>query len=105
MQPMPMPTYAFFVQASGRPFRLHLGAEQAVEIDLQQVERRVPMNARYECFSLLFRLPDGLALPQALYSLSVPDGDAWDLLLTPVAPDADGRTCLEAVFHREKAQA
>ena len=99
------PDYQYFAQASARPFRLRLGLGQAVDIDLQQVERRVPMNARYECFSLLFLLPVGLVLPQALYRVSGPDGDAWDLLLTPVTPDADGRACLEAVFHREQAQA
>ncbi|MES2821619.1 MAG: hypothetical protein V4812_21810 [Pseudomonadota bacterium] len=100
-----MPSYDYFARATGRPFRLLLDAEQTLEIELRQVEPRVPMNARYECFSLLFRLPQGLVLPQALYSLSGPDGDAWDLLLTPVAPDADGRACLEAVFHREKVLA
>ena len=101
----PMPSYEYFAQATGRPFRLQVELEQIVDIELQQVDRRVPMNARYECFSLQFLLPQGLALPQALYRLSGPDGATWELLLTPVRPDADGRSCLEAVFHREKAQA
>lgn len=99
------PTYDYFTQATGSPFRLQLDPEHSVDIELQLVEQRVPMNVRYECFSLLFRMPEGLALPQALYRLHGPDGGNWDLLLTPVRPDADGRPCLEAVFHREKAQA
>ncbi len=100
-----MPSYHYFSQATGRPFLLQLGPEQALEIELQQVDMRVPMNARYECFALLFLLPAGHALPQMLYRLSGPEGDAWDLLLTPVRVDGEGRAYLEAVFHREKAQA
>lgn len=100
-----MPSYQYFAQATGQHFVLQLGAEQALEIELQQVESRVPMNARYECFSLLFLLPAGYALPQALYRLSGPEGESWELLLTPVRADGEGRAYLEAVFHREKAQA
>ena len=101
----PMPTYDYFLQASGCSFRLYLAPEHSLDVELQHVEQRVPMNTRYECFSLLFRMPEGLALPQALYQLHGPDGGNWELLLTPVRPDAEGRPCLEAVFHREKALA
>lgn len=100
-----MPSHEHFARTTGQTFGLRLGPEQCVAIELQQVEQRVPMNIRYECFSLLFLLPAGLALPQALYHLSGPEGETWELLLTPVRPDASGRPCLEAVFHREKAQA
>ncbi|MCD1638526.1 hypothetical protein K7H92_07380 [Pseudomonas stutzeri] len=99
-----LPSYDYFTRAAGSLFRLQLNPEHGVDIELQQVEQRVPMNARYECFSLLFRLPEGLDLPQALYRLHGPDGSNWELLLTPVRPDAGGR-CLEAVFHREKSLA
>lgn len=100
-----MPSYQYFAQATGCSFFLQMGPDQALEIELQQAESRVPMSARYECFSLLFLLPAGHALPQALYRLSGPEGEAWELLLTPVRADGEGRACLEAVFHREKAQA
>lgn len=101
----PSPSHDYFARVQGRAFALQLDAERTLAIELQQVERRVPMNARYECFSLLFLLPAGNALPQALYRLSGPEGATWELLLTPVRPNADGRPCLEAVFHREKAMA
>lgn len=100
-----LPSYQYFAQATGRAFLLQTEPGQALEIELQHVESRVPMSARYECFALLFLLPAGHALPQALYRLSGPEGDAWELLLTPVRADGEGRACLEAVFHREKAQA
>ncbi|HLD68801.1 MAG TPA: hypothetical protein VJA19_22515 [Pseudomonas sp.] len=100
-----MPSYQYFTQTLGRSFLLQVEPGQALEIELQQVESRVPMSARFECFALLFLLPAGQALPQALYPLSGPEGDTWELLLTPVRADGEGRACLEAVFHREKAQA
>lgn len=98
----PLPTYEFFVQASPHPFCLHQGVEQGLEIELQHVELRVPMSAGYECFSLLFRLPAEVHLPQAVYRLGQGQ-HLWDLLMTPTRPDAAGRQGFEAIVHREKA--
>ncbi|NQD96316.1 hypothetical protein HP532_27020, partial [Pseudomonas sp. CrR25] len=93
-----IPSFEYFAHSMGRSFDLQTGPGQSVPLELQQVEQRVPMNARYECFSLLFLLPPGLDLPQALYCLAGPQGERWEVLLTPVRPDSSGRSCLEAVY-------
>jgi hypothetical protein len=101
----PLPEREYFANAAGVTFMLQRGSDQAVEIELQQVDQRVPMNARFECFSLLFLVPAGISLPQAVYRLTSPENEAFDLLLAPVRPDVDGRPCMEAVIHREKKEA
>ncbi|MET1077872.1 MAG: hypothetical protein ABWY06_07610 [Pseudomonas sp.] len=100
-----LPSYEYFLQARGRLFALLLGPEQALEVELHQVDQGVAMNARYECFSLLFLLPTGHALPQDQYRVRGQPGEEWDLMLTPVRSVVEQRPCLEAVFHREKALA
>ena len=97
------PSLEYFARATGSTFTLELKARPAGQAELKSVDQRVPMSEAHECFSLLFVLPSGVELPQALYTLRPADSaDAWDLLMTPVRPEADGRRCLEAVFHRHK---
>jgi ribosomal protein S18 acetylase RimI-like enzyme len=66
---------------------------------------RLYQRLGFECFSLLFLVPAGISLPQAVYRLTSPENEAFDLLLAPVRPDAGGRPCMEAVIHREKKEA
>ena len=97
------PSLEYFAGAMGSTFTLELQARPAAQVELKCVDQRVAMSEAHECFSLLFVLPAGVELPQALYTLRPDDGaDAWELLMTPVRPEADGRRCLEAVFHRHK---
>ena len=97
-----LPSFDYFVAHQGSPFCLSLVGGQSVTLELREVSQRIAMSERYECFSLDFRLPPGLALGQGLYRVGGPCGNAWELLLTPLLPDRQGRHCLEAVFHREK---
>lgn len=97
-----LPTFDYFVANQGSPFCLELPGGQSVTLELQRVSQRTAMSERYECFSLDFRLPPGLALGQDLYRLGGPCGGAWELLLTPTLPDRQGQHYLEAVFHRER---
>jgi hypothetical protein len=100
-----LPSHDRFARAAGQTFRIRWGTDGAIEAELRRVDARVPMNERHECFSLLFALPPGVALPQALYHVGGPEGIECALMLTPVRPEPDGRTCLEAVFHRLKTSA
>lgn len=100
-----LPTFDYFVAAQGRPFGLTLADGQSLSLELHEVSQGSAMSEQYECFSLAFRLPPGLALAQGLYRLGGPCGGAWDLLLTPTLPDRQGQHFLEAVFHREKPAA
>jgi hypothetical protein len=54
-------------------------------------ERRVP-------FSLLFRVPPGLALTQRIYALEHPTLGRLDIFLVPIRQDVDGLV-VEAVFN------
>lgn len=97
-----LPTFDYFLANQGGPFHLSLPGGQSVAIELHGVSQRIAMSDRYECFSLDFRLPAGLALGQELYRVGGPCGSVWELLLTPTLPDSQGRHYLEAVFHRER---
>ena len=98
-----LPSLEYFAAATGSTFTLDLQAQPAAHAELKSVDMRMAMNGAHECFSLLFVLPSGVELPQALYTVRPPgSADAWQLLMTPVRPEADGRRCLEAVFHRRK---
>lgn len=97
-----LPSHDRFARATGQVFRLQLPPDHGFDAELQRVDARVPMNDRYECFALLFALPPGIALPQALYRVAGPEGIDCELMLTPAGPGADGRPCLQAVFHRAK---
>lgn len=98
-----LPSLDYFTGAAGRTFTLHLQPHPPVQAELKSVDRQIAMSNAHECFSLLFVLPSGIELPQALYTLrAAGNEDAWELLMTPVRLEADGRRCLEAVFHRRK---
>lgn len=101
----PLPDYRYFAGARGNHFSLSIEpGVPGTEVELQEVEAGIPLSDHHECFTLLFLLPAGGIPPQALYQLTGPDGQAWQLLMTPVRPDASGRPCLEAVIHRDKTE-
>lgn len=86
MQSIPFQEY--FSRAEGATFHVQSGPEQRIEARLRSVERHSAMNTRFECFSLVFQLPEDIALPQALYSVTDRDGRTCDLLLAPMKADA-----------------
>jgi len=77
----------------------------SLPVTLVEVNQGTAMNARYECFNLVFAQPPGYRLPQHTYSLRSPDDQQLpELLLCPIGPEEDGeRHLLQAVFHRLKA--
>lgn len=81
-------------------FVLQLTPEQGLKVNLLQVREGVAMNQDHECYSLLLALPHGVSLPQEVFNLFGPGREQpWTLLMTPMAPEPDGRHVLEAVIH------
>ncbi|TRO14972.1 hypothetical protein EQ836_12465 [Ectopseudomonas mendocina] len=97
-----MPTRKTLENAQGERFLLWVGADQAIEVELLDVQENKAMTPRHECFSVLFALPQSLFLPQAVYRLAPSGDEGWQLLMTPNRPAADGRHTLAAVFHWER---
>ncbi|TKC91197.1 hypothetical protein FAZ69_07515 [Trinickia terrae] len=95
---MSVPTHAALVAAIGQPFAFALPDGGAVEAHLVAAPLGVPMDDDYVCYSAIFQLPFGVHLPQAVFRITAPGGDAWDLLATPTRP-ADGHATLTAVMH------
>lgn len=98
-----MPSRAELEQADAHGFVLQIAPEQGIRVSLAGTFDEVAMNGRFECYSLLLALPEGVSLPSEVYRLFGPEGQQWLLLMTPVLPGADGRHLLEAVIHREIA--
>ncbi|HDS1679053.1 TPA: hypothetical protein QEM39_000524 [Pseudomonas putida] len=98
-----VPSQAELERADPQGFVLQVAPGQGIRVTLAGVYPEVAMNERYECYSFVLSLPEGVALPSQVYRLFGPEQQAWLLLLTPVMPGADGRPLLEAVIHREKA--
>ncbi|TPK71806.1 hypothetical protein FKO01_50250 [Mesorhizobium sp. B2-3-3] len=89
-------TKSDFEQAVGTAFTTTIG-ERPIALELTDV-RAIPASPRPGGgFSLLFRGPRDVALPQATYSLAG-KGGAHDIFIVPVAADAAGRL-YEAVFN------
>ena len=74
-----------------------------MDVNLIEVEvRKLPAAAGQpprsrEPFSLLFRGPLDVVLPQRIYPLEHPDMGRFELFLVPIGPDAEGMR-YEAVF-------
>ncbi|MEI9415168.1 DUF6916 family protein [Mesorhizobium sp. Cs1321R2N1] len=80
----------------GTTFAVTLG-ERSIALELTDV-RPIPASPRPGGgFSLLFKGPVDVALPQATYSLAG-KGCTHDIFIVPVAADAAGRV-YEAVFN------
>lgn len=98
-----VPSQARLQAVVGRTFNIET-ADVPVPVVLQAVHPGVSMNELYTCYSAQFVLPEGMGGPQGTYRIRHPDGQAWDLFMTPVMPAADGRHRLQAVFHYEIAR-
>ena len=96
-------THATFAPLLGQTFHcqvspdtgvdMHLIAAQLLTADTtsqEQAQRRLP-------FSLLFRGPKGIVLPQCIYTLSHTTLGTFGLFLVPIGPDAEGMR-YEAIF-------
>ncbi|TPM27945.1 hypothetical protein FJ967_29985 [Mesorhizobium sp. B2-3-4] len=87
---------ADFEQAIGQAFVIDTGGGR-ITLELSAVNRIDASPRPGGGFSLLFRGPREIALPQAIYSLAGAGG-VHDIFIVPVAADANGRT-YEAVFN------
>jgi hypothetical protein len=87
-----------FAPFEGRDFQIHTGA---VPIKLQLSSAKLLGHKRQEAprdpFSLTFRGPQGLRLPQRIYPLSCEGFGEIELFITQVADGAQGSE-FEAVF-------
>lgn len=87
---------ADFEQAIGQAFTIDAG-QQRISLELSAVTRIASSPREGGGFSLMFRGPREIALPQATYRLTG-NGVAHDIFIVPVAADAAGRL-YEAVFN------
>lgn len=90
-------TVATFTPLVGEVFRLDPGdGSQMTDLRLAEATSSAP-GATREQFSLVFRGPPGVVLPQQIYPLEHDGLGAFELFLVPIGADAAGVT-YEAVF-------
>ena len=87
---------ADFEQAIGQAFTIETGSGQ-IALELSAVNRIASSPRPGGGFSLMFRGPRDIALPQATYRLAGKSG-VHEIFIVPVAADAAGRL-YEAVFN------
>jgi hypothetical protein len=89
-------TAADFEQAIGQAFTIETGSGQ-IALELSAVNRIASSPRPDGGFSLMFKGPRDIALPQATYRFTGKSG-VHDIFIVPVAADAAGRI-YEAVFN------
>lgn len=96
-------TYDDFAGREGEGFDVTVGKAPAVPLVLAEATEgtqpggRGPEGQERLQFSLVFRGPEGSALPQGIYRLSHAELGELDLFLVPIGRDAEG-TRYEAAF-------
>jgi hypothetical protein len=95
---MTVPTHAALIAAIGQTFVFRTPDGRSVEARLAAAPGGIPMDDSYVCYSAIFELPAGVQLPQEVFDITAPNGDAWSLLATPTRPE-NGRAMLSAVMH------
>jgi hypothetical protein len=97
-------THATFEPLVGKRFRLHIGAEKTVEVELIQA-LELPMHPARDGqaparqpFSLVFRGPRDFVLPQRIYAIGQETLGPVEIFLVPIGPDEMGQR-YEAVFN------
>jgi hypothetical protein len=99
-----IPTHAELIAAIGQRFAFGLADGRTVDALLTAAPAGIPMDDSYVCYSAMFELPAGVHLPQDVYRIVSPCGQAWDLLATPTRPTGDGRATIHFVVHRRAAE-
>ncbi len=97
-------TVEIFTRHLGERFRVYAGQDEPFEIELIQasgIGREPAGNGggreSRSAFSLLFRGPEDILLPQRIYRLEHAEMGTFDLFLVPVGPDQSGQR-YEAIF-------
>lgn len=98
-----VPSLAEIKAAGTQGFVLQINPDHGLPVEVLELSERVAMSRDYECYSLLLVLPLGAVLPQAVFNLFGPGRDQpWQLMMTPLLPEPDGRHVLEAVVHYKR---
>lgn len=102
-----MPSYAELENAPADGFTLQVGPEEHMQVERTVLRIGTAMSAEYECYAIVFALPQGVSLPQAVFRVRGPNPQEqeWLLLMTPIKPEPDGRNAMEAVIHRLRGAA
>jgi hypothetical protein len=91
-------TSADFTVHLRQPFRIRLEGMEPLETELIEVtELGEAAPGRRRAFSLIFRGPRQIVLPQRIYSLEHEVMGVFDLFLVPIGPDQAGMR-YEAIF-------
>ncbi|WP_156684165.1 hypothetical protein [Pseudomonas sp. Leaf127] len=98
-----VPRFAELKEAGTQGFVLQVAPGQGVRVGVLELREGVPMSRDYECYSLLLVLPLGVIPVQGVFNLFGPGRDQpWQLMMTPLMPEPDGRQVLEAVVQYKR---
>lgn len=82
----------------GSFFRIYPGSGDPLVFELTSVaELGERSSGRRQPFSIVFRAPKDLLLPQRIYRMEHEEIGTFDLFLVPIGPDEKG-LCYEAIF-------
>lgn len=98
-----MLTHDIFATLVNTEFKVALGPDQQVELQLEEVSE-LRLSDRQEQFSIVFRGPNETFLNQGVRQLSHERLGQFELFLVPIAQDAEGYR-YESVFNRIRSQA
>ena len=95
-------TLATFSGRLGETFRLRADAAHMIDLELLEAtdlgERSAPIEQRKRTpFSIVFRGPRNVVLPQQIYRVEHDAIGAFELFLVPIGPDQSGMR-YEAIF-------
>jgi len=95
-------TYETAGKLVGRSYRVNLDVERSVELTVTRVVRAAehgprPKELKRDSFSIFFRGPSDVMLPQRMYDLNADRDPLPNLFVVPVGRDANGYE-YEAVF-------
>ncbi len=92
-------THDHFAVLVGATFRVDLGENGVVELELTQAEKAKGEDRPDHAFSVLFKGPPDPFLPQGMHDLEHDDLGSHPIFLVPIAEQEDG-FLYEAVFTR-----
>lgn len=94
-------TAGTFTERHGETFRIRVDDSSAFDAELIEVsvagDDRAGTESRRTPFSLVFRGPKEIVLPQRIYNLEHAELGTFELFLVPIGPDDVGMR-YEAVF-------
>jgi hypothetical protein len=95
-------TKSMFAENLNSTFNLRRGTDQPLVLELVELREGAPQSD-YERFSLFFKGPRSVLLPQRSYELEHPNLGTFTLFLVPIKQDENG-TYYESVFYRSTRQ-